>query len=239
MRILWILLIITAALAVYLPEAHKPFMVAVLASVFILYMVPDALRRQMFKVETYVHELCHGLASLMTEGRFHRFKVNGSGGVCLTSGGSRWFVTSAGYVGTVLLGALFLAMSTRSDVPAVALHVITLVFSLSTFKGNDRETVLIGHHVAAVFGLVSFFAPGGYGCQLLLNLMGVLLVWRGFRSIWVLFRVSRTQLGSGSDAEVMARLAGGSPAHWSIVYGGIALVSVILVCCAALHVGAL
>ncbi len=55
---------------------------------------------------TLAHEMSHGLAALLTGGRFERFVVYSDGsGVALTAGGWRFVVIASGYLGAALFGA--------------------------------------------------------------------------------------------------------------------------------------
>ncbi len=66
----------------------------------------------------FFHELSHGLAAVFTGGSIVRIELNANqGGVCWTSGGVRFIVISAGYLGSLLWGSLILlgAVKTRFD----------------------------------------------------------------------------------------------------------------------------
>ena len=66
----------------------------------------------------FFHELSHGLAAVFTGGSIVRIELNANqGGVCWTSGGIRFIVISAGYLGSLLWGSLILlgAVKTRFD----------------------------------------------------------------------------------------------------------------------------
>lgn len=83
-----------------------------------------------------VHELMHGLAALLTGGKFKRFEMSRTGGLAYTVGGWRWLILPAGYVGTAVFGAALLVATNSLDDPswiAVALgagfSLLTLLFS--------------------------------------------------------------------------------------------------------------
>ncbi len=88
-----------------------------------------------------LHEISHGLAAVLTGGSIDRIEVNSDGsGVCYTLGGSRFVTLSAGYLGSMGLGALILvgASRSRSDRPlaagvGVVLVAITLLFVRNAF----------------------------------------------------------------------------------------------------------
>ena len=64
----------------------------------------------------FFHELSHGLAALATGGAIERIEmVAAQGGLCVTRGGSRFLVLVAGYLGSMLWGALLLVLAARTD----------------------------------------------------------------------------------------------------------------------------
>ena len=113
MKILVMLLIAALTMAISLPGQHKDFMVMTVLSVLVLLVLPTSLRKHTSKVGIYTHEVSHGVVSYMTGGEFHKFIVDKDWGVCLTSGGNKKLIVSAGYIGTVLLGSIFLAKSAK------------------------------------------------------------------------------------------------------------------------------
>ena len=68
----------------------------------------------------FFHELSHGFAAVLTGGTIERIELAATeGGLCVTRGGSRFVVLSAGYLGSLLWGGaiLLLAARTRYDRP--------------------------------------------------------------------------------------------------------------------------
>jgi hypothetical protein len=62
----------------------------------------------------FLHEISHGLAAVLTGGRIVSIGLSVyEGGVCVTQGGWRFVVLSAGYLGSLLWGALFLLLGGR------------------------------------------------------------------------------------------------------------------------------
>ena len=212
--------------------AMGAFLMMTVASVGFLAILPVMCRKHVAKVGTYVHELSHGVVSVLTGGDFHRFHVADTGGLCIISGGNRKAVVTAGYIGTVLLGAIFLARSAQPGPLVVTLHILAVLLALSTLKAGDLHTAALGVLMAATLALFSTLFPGKMATRFLLNLMGVILIWHGIRAIKALCRLSATEDNTGSDAEAMAQLTGRSPLHWAIVFGGIAAV-ILLVLVAA------
>ncbi len=85
-------------------------------------------------VVVLLHEISHGVAAVLTGGSIDRMEVNAAqGGVCYTSGGSRFLVLSAGYLGSMAWGVtlLLLAARTRWDrAISVGLGVFILVMTV-------------------------------------------------------------------------------------------------------------
>ncbi|MBU0719170.1 MAG: M50 family metallopeptidase [Planctomycetes bacterium] len=235
MRVLTILMLTATLLVVVVPPVHRPFALMTLLSTALLWLLPTMIRGHIGKVGTYAHEVCHGTVSFLTGGEFHSFQVRGDGGLSITSGGKRVLVIAAGYVGTVLLGAIFLARSAQDESLTLILYLVAILVALSTLKAGDIHTIVIGHVVALTLGTIGLLAPGSLTERFLMNLLGVVLVWQGLVAIWDLYRLSATQSRTGSDAEAMAVVAGGTPLLWAVVYGGLAIVILLVLGSALLH----
>jgi len=86
---------------------------------------------------TFVHESGHGLAAILSGGRFDHFVIFPDGaGEALTAGGSPLLILPAGYLGAALFGALLFYVAntvpfprTISLVLAILLAAITLLFT--------------------------------------------------------------------------------------------------------------
>jgi hypothetical protein len=82
----------------------------------------------------FLHEISHGLAALLTGGAIESIGLSfDEGGVCRTRGGSPFLILSAGYLGSLLWGALFLVLGARrarARGVIAAIGVFTLVVTL-------------------------------------------------------------------------------------------------------------
>ncbi|GMU91148.1 MAG: hypothetical protein AMXMBFR4_02060 [Candidatus Hydrogenedentota bacterium] len=63
----------------------------------------------------FFHELSHRAAAVVTGGRIVEIQLNAQeGGLCVTSGGSRFAVLSAGYLGSLACGAFIVIVASRT-----------------------------------------------------------------------------------------------------------------------------
>src|SRR5574340_141594 len=87
-----------------------PLMLGVLFVVF--FDTPAVYPFRLFVV--LLHEVSHGLAAILTGGTIVSIGLNpNEGGVCVTRGGWSFLVLNAGYLGSLLFGALFLLLGAR------------------------------------------------------------------------------------------------------------------------------
>ena len=84
----------------------------------------------------FFHELSHGLAAILTGGSIVEIQLQKEqGGLCITQGGSRFLILSAGSLGRLLFGGAILLLAARSrndkaitGTLAVILLAVTLLF---------------------------------------------------------------------------------------------------------------
>jgi hypothetical protein len=210
-------------------ERRRSLLLAALAFVIVMivWQVPDlsTLLYPFRYFVTTIHELGHGIAAMISDGRFIRYEVFQSGaGVATTAGGSRLLVIPAGYVGTALFGAslLFLANRTRrTNIIAVALGIgfglLTLLFA------RNVTAVVAGILTAAILFGLGWKAPL-WLTTFVLNLLAILTGLNAVLDLWGLLRSLDssvvTRLGNVSnDAYHMAQTAGVLPAAgWAVLW---------------------
>jgi hypothetical protein len=110
---------------------------------------------------TMIHELGHGLAAVLTGGSFVRFEVTRRGaGLAWTSGGSRFLVIQAGYLGTALFGAGLLYLTRRVRRPgrvAIGLGVFFGILTLAYTGISLTNLSIFETLVAAVIMLAGAY----------------------------------------------------------------------------------
>lgn len=103
-------------------------LIAITAAVFALWQTPVVLPLKIFVI--FLHELSHGLAAVFTGGRIEGISLSAQqGGHALTRGGNGFVILSAGYVGSLVLGAglLVVALRTHADRLVVGLCGVVML----------------------------------------------------------------------------------------------------------------
>ncbi|CAA9236485.1 MAG: hypothetical protein AVDCRST_MAG26-1223 [uncultured Chloroflexia bacterium] len=174
-------------------------------------------------LNTFTHELSHGVAAIATGGEFHRFTVRSDlSGRARSAGGVRWIVTSAGYIGSALVGGVLTILSARGvgarTVLAglgVVLGVLCLLFVRNIF-GVAAGLLLAGALFLAGRRLNRFLADG------LLLWLSVQLMLDAFDSLLDLVVLSATP-DTRTDAQIMADMTGIPAIFWAVLWNMVAL----------------
>jgi hypothetical protein len=172
----------------------------------------------------FLHEISHGLAAALTGGRIVAIGLTfDEGGVCVTAGGSRFLILNAGYLGSLLWGALFLVLSarTRASREIVGLVgafvlVVTLLYVRSLF--------------GFVYGLLAGAALVACAVKLPRDLADDLLQTIGVVSclyaVWDIGSDVVSRDVAGSDASALGLLTGIPGILWGFLWIGLSLATV-------------
>jgi hypothetical protein len=110
-------------------------------------------------LETYFHEISHGIAALVTGGNIVSIElfVNGAG-LCTTEGGIRFFITFFGYAGATIWGwAIYkLAGAHQRVAQAFSLCIAILFLCSIIFWAKTLLTIFIFSVLAAIFIFMSY-----------------------------------------------------------------------------------
>jgi hypothetical protein len=97
-------------------------------------------------LESYFHEISHGLTALLTGGSIVQIQLFPNGaGLCTTRGGSAFFISLMGYGGAILWGSLifYLASSHRKTAQIFSILLIGLLTSSILLWVRDLLTLFI------------------------------------------------------------------------------------------------
>ena len=171
----------------------------------------------------FFHEASHAFMTLLTGGEVMRMEVTiERGGSVLSAGGNRFLILSAGYLGSLVIGAVLLiaSMRTRHDrlillLVAIAMTVATLLYMRNGFG------LVYGFAGAFALFAIARWLPA-IASDYALRLIGVMSLMYVPRDIFS-DTIQRSQLRS--DAFMLAEEFGGSTWFW----GGIWLVIAVVI----------
>ncbi|MBL1437874.1 MAG: M50 family metallopeptidase [Rhodobacteraceae bacterium] len=119
----------------------------IVAAIFLLWNTPLMIPLKILIV--FFHELSHGLAALLTGGSIESISVSPQqGGLTVTRGGWLFFITSAGYLGSLLIGVLLYlaALNTKADKLIMGALGATMLLVAALYM---RELFALGFTIAA------------------------------------------------------------------------------------------
>ena len=164
----------------------------------------------------FLHEISHGLAAVLTGGEVVSIGLGfDEGGVCLTRGGWPFLILNAGYLGSLLWGALFLLLGTRRSRGRAVIGLVGL-FTLAVTLAYVRTWFGFLYGVAAGFLLIAVASKlKAAVSEFLLAAIGATSC---LYAVWdiatdVLFRHSGL-----SDAAALARLSGLPAVVWGVAW---------------------
>ncbi|MGH1375220.1 MAG: M50 family metallopeptidase [Alphaproteobacteria bacterium] len=98
-------------------------------------------------MNTFFHEISHGLATLLTGGSIKTIELNINGsGICWSNGGIRFFTAFSGYAGAVIWGAVIYVMADNSSPKSadrIAIFIISLLSITLVLWARDLTTSFI------------------------------------------------------------------------------------------------
>ena len=175
----------------------------------------------------FLHEISHGIAAVLTGGSIVRIGLSfDEGGVCITRGGWRLLILNAGYLGSLLWGALFLpigARRTRARSVIGAVGVFTLVMTLAYVR------TWFGFFYGLATGLVLVAVAAKLKPAVSETLLAAIGATSVLYAIWDVAADVLVLHSGQSDASALARLTGLPAILWGaawIAFSAAVLVSV-------------
>lgn len=215
------------------PVARARWVLLISAAVTVaLYVIPygDVIARPLMYLSTLVHELGHGVASMLAGGTFERLEMFADGsGVALTGSHTtvqRALAIGGGLVGPAVAAAIGFAVARRASWSRWGLGAIGLLLVWAmVFKVRTGFGLVVAGAVAGGALLVAWRASADLA-QLVLGFLSVQLALSVFsRGDYLFTDTAQTGAGVGmSDSAQLAQVLAGP--YW--LWGGIcAAVSVI------------
>ena len=192
-----------------------------LVLVFVLWRTPVVYPLRIFVI--FLHELSHGIAGILTGGSIVDISLSPQeGGSALIRGGSRFVVLSAGYLGSLLLGAALLvaALRTKADRAVLGLCGAVLV-AVAVLWVRQLFGLVFCLGTGAVLLAAARWMPHQVA-DLLLRLIGLTsLVYVPYD----IFDDTIRRASLDSDARMLAEEFGGATVLWGglwlVIAGGV------------------
>ncbi len=163
-----------------------------------------------------LHEISHGVAAVATGGQIVRIEVDAQqGGICYTRGGNLFATLSAGYLGSMLWGALILIAAARTRYDRYlsgAIGAFILILTLLYVRN------LFGFAAAVLFSLgliLSGWKLSEKTNDLVLKVIGMTSCL--YAVLDIVDDVLRRP-GIGSDADMLARHTGLPSLAWGALW---------------------
>lgn len=164
----------------------------------------------------FFHEGSHALSAILTGGRVLRMEIiPNQGGSVLSIGGSAFMIVTAGYLGSLIIGALLLILASHSRADRWIMGVLALSMALlSVFFVRNLYGLSFGFG-GAIAGLISAYYFSDRINDFLLRLIGLTSM------IYVpldIFSDTLARPHLHSDARILADLVGGSTQMWGFLW---------------------
>jgi len=176
-------------------------------------------------LESYFHEISHGLSALVTGGSIVQIQLfpNGSG-LCTTRGGLNFLISFMGYAGAIFWGALIYSIASVHQRIAkifsglvICLFIVSLLFWIRDILSFVIVTILLSIFIA------QFKLPKSHYLQVALKLTGILVLVNSLYSPWYL--IDGRSLGDGA---ALAQLTMIPEFIWVFIWSIIGISSLVL-----------
>ncbi len=207
-------------------KAHQSaFVVACVVSV-VLWFVPFLrwVTVPLQYLNTHIHEAWHAVAAVATGGQVAHIEVHANGnGETYTLGGMSLLISSAGYIGASLVGALIIAFARTPKAARTALIILSVVMAYTLLVWVRRD---IFGMVSALGWIVALCAVAFYMDDekklFAAQFLGVQQCLNAIQSVFFLVQISGFGVQQ-SDAGNMAQMTGIPAIVWSVLWCGISL----------------
>lgn len=165
---------------------------------------------------TFFHEISHGLAAALSGGSIVKISLHLTGsGLCYTTGGSRFLILQAGYIGAVACGVLIYEMADEIShryINIMVLFIASLIVGVALFYARDPITWVILSILLALFIAVSKLHRARW-MKLSLKFMGVYILLDAVRA--PLYLIDGRDLG---DAAGLSNITGIPEIIWVLLW---------------------
>ena len=165
----------------------------------------------------FIHEFSHAFAAIITGGQFVEFSYDFyEAGSSVTTGGNRFLVLNAGYLGSSLFGGLVLLIACRTTWDRVLTFLIGIGIGLATYYFAARETNLIFPYIVSLFSIISSIVLPNLICEAILIFVGLASCLYALNDI--VFDIFMQSTSIMSDAGMLSEYTGLPTIFWGSIW---------------------
>lgn len=166
-------------------------------------------------LESYFHEISHGIAALITGGSIIQIQLFPNGaGLCTTRGGANFLISFMGYAGAVFWGMLIYSIASVHLRTAQAFSGILIALFISTLIFWVRDILsFVIISVLLLFFVMQFKLPKSQYLQKILQLTGIMVLMNSLLS--PLYLIDGRSIG---DGEALDKLTMMPEFFWVIIW---------------------
>lgn len=173
-------------------------------------------------LNTHVHEAWHALMGIATGGMVSHIEVHANAnGETYTAGGSNFLISSAGYLGAALTGALVIGLvrSPKAARTALLVLAIAIAYSLIVWVRGDPFGIVSGIGWVLALGAMAMYL-GDENRLFAAQFIGVQQCLNSIQSLFFLVQISGFGVRQ-SDAGNMEQLTHIPAIVWSVLWCGL------------------
>ena len=164
----------------------------------------------------FLHEISHGLAAVLTGGSIESIGLSfDEGGVCRTRGGFPFLILNAGYLGSLLWGALFLILGERRT---RARGIVGLVGAFTLVVTLVYVRTLFGFGYGLAAGLALLIVATKLKPAVSEVLLAAIGATSALYAVWDVASDVLLRYAPESDAAALARLTGVPAVVWGVFW---------------------
>jgi len=175
-------------------------------------------------LESYFHEIGHGLAAIVTGGAIIRIQLFADGaGLCTTQGGSAFFISFFGYAGAILWGGLIYSFAGQHQRLAqfFSAFIILLLSASILLWVRDLLTIIILASLITMF-IMTIKLKRLTMLQKFVQLLGIIVLLNSLFS--PLYLLDGRNLGDGAT---LSSSTGIPEVLWVTIWSGLALAMIV------------
>ncbi|QDP00958.1 M50 family metallopeptidase [Thalassotalea sp. PS06] len=176
-------------------------------------------------LETFFHEISHGLAAILSGGHIIRIQLFANGaGLCTSAGGNSVFVAFSGYAGAVLFGMLLYwgAGVHRQGAKIISGILIAMIIVTLLLWVKDLLTAVICLVLTAIFSLKLAYSRSTWLAPIL-KIISLVVLLNALQSPWYLWSTPQK-----SDAYLLAQYTMIPGFIWIIIWLAMAIWGLLL-----------